>query len=297
MQSGAGHAGLRMKESLDPGPELTIILDSSGSPSSRLRAQFLAHSPDSIQIQLGAALGQNMLVSIAGEVETGAGRAPLLGHYRVRTCMIVGIGKYRAELTPEAVSAERPEETSSSKRDEDADYYEILQVSRQADADTIRRVYHSLAARYHPDNKETGSGHRFRQLVEANNVLSDPEKRAAYDVRLGAEDKMRFRIFNSAQNAEGVQAELRKRQGILRLLYTKKLRAPSDAGMRGRDFTELLGIPGEHLEFALWFLRERRCIIRSDNNMFEITCSGVEAFEAEQSNLQKKQLVTLPAPS
>src|SRR5438445_12217348 len=122
MQSGAGYAGFRMRESHDPGPELTIILDSSGSPSSRLRALFLAHSEDSIQIQLGAALGQNMLVSIAGEVETGSGRAPLLGHYRVRSCMIVGIGKYRAELTQEAVSAERPEETAP-RRDEDADYY------------------------------------------------------------------------------------------------------------------------------------------------------------------------------
>jgi hypothetical protein len=295
MQSGAGHAGFRVRELFDAGPELTIILDASGNPSSRLRALFLAHNEDSIQIQLGTALGQNMLVSIAGEVETGSGRAPLLGHYRVRSCIITGIGKYRAELTPEAASAERPEEVSP-RRDDDADYYEVLQVSRQADADTIRRVYHALAARYHPDNKDTGSGDRFRQLVEANNVLSDPEKRAAYDVRLAAEDKTRFRIFNSVQSAEGVQAELRKRQGILRLLYTKRLRAPQDAGMRGRDFTELLGVPAEHLEFALWFLRERRCVSRSDNNTFEITCSGVEAFEAEQANLSKKQLVTLPAP-
>ncbi len=284
--------GFRVRESSD---ELTIILDASGSPSSRLRALFLAHNEDSIHVLLGTALGQNMLVSIAGEVETGSGRAPLLGHYRVRSCIIVGIGKYRAELTPEVAATERPEETSPI-RDEDADYYEVLQVSRNADPDTIRRVYHALAARYHPDNIDTGSDHRFRQLVEANNVLSDPEKRAAYDVRLGAEDKMRFRIFNSVQSAEGVQAELRKRQGILRLLYTKRMRAPQDSGMRGRDFTELLGVPAEHLEFALWFLRERRCILRSDNNKFEITCSGVEAFEAEQVNFSKKPLVTLPAP-
>jgi curved DNA-binding protein CbpA len=166
-----------------------------------------------------------------------------------------------------------------------------------ADADTIRRVFHALAARYHPDNKETGNDRRFRQLVLAYNVLSDPEKRAAYDVRLAAEDKTRFRIFNSMQSAEGIQAEFRKRHGILRLLYTKRLRDPHDAGMRGRDFIELLGVPAEHLEFALWFLRERRYILRSDNNRFEITCSGVEEFEAEQGTIAKKQLVTLPAPA
>jgi DnaJ-domain-containing protein 1 len=298
MQSAAGYAGFRIRESLDQGPELTIILDSSGSPTSRLRARFLAHGQDSIQIQLGTALGPNLLVSIAGEVETASGRAPLLGHYRVRSCIITGIGKYRAELTLEPASAERPEEPSPKReRDEDADYYEILQVSRQADADTIRRVFHALAARYHPDNKDTGSDHRFRQLVEANNVLSDPEKRAAYDVRIAAEDKTRFRIFNSAQSSEGVEAEMRKRQGILRLLYTKRLRDPRDAGLRGRDFTEMLGVPAEHLEFAIWFLRETRRIHRSDNNRFEITCSGVELFEAEQTNLSKKQLITLPAPA
>lgn len=286
-----------VRESLDAGSELTIILDASGSPSSRLRTLVLAHNENSIQIQLGTALGQNLLVSVAGEVQAGSSRVPVLGYYRVRSCIIAGIGKYRAELTPEAVSAEGPEETSSPKRDEDADHYEVLQVSRLADADTIRRVFHALAARYHPDNKETGSDHRFRQLVLAYNVLSDPGKRAAYDVRLAAEDKTRFRIFNSLQSAEGIQAEFRKRHGILRLLYTKRLRDPHDAGMRGRDFIELLGVPAEHMEFALWFLRERRYIIRSDNNRFEITCSGVEEFEAEQGTIAKKQLVTLPAPA
>jgi len=285
-----------VRESLDAGSELTIILDASGSPSSRLRALFLAHNDNSIQIQLGAALGQNILVSVAGEVQAGSSRVPLLGYYRVRSCIIAGIGKYRVELTPEAASTEGPEETAP-KRDEDADHYEVLQVSRLADADTIRRVFHALAARYHPDNKETGNDHRFRQLVLAYNVLSDPEKRAAYDVRLANEDKTRFRIFHSMQSAEGVQAEFRKRHGILQLLYTKRLRDPHDAGMRGRDFVELLGVPGEHLEFALWFLRERRYILRSDNNRFEITISGVEEFEAEQGTIAKKQLVTLPAPA
>jgi DnaJ-domain-containing protein 1 len=294
MQSAA--AQTRMRESLEANPELTIILDGSGDPSSRLQARFLGHYKDSIQIQLGTALGQNIVISIAGEVETGSSRAPLLGHFRVRSCIITGIGKYRADLIPEIASAERPEEISP-KRDEDSDYYELLQVSRHADADTIRRVFHVLAQRYHPDNRDTGSDDRFRQVVVANDVLSDPEKRAAYDVRLAAEDKTRFRIFNSVQSAEGVQAEIRKRQGILRLLYTKRLRDPQDAAMRGRDFAEMLGVPPEHLEFALWFLRERRCINRSDNNRFEITCSGVEAFEADQANFSKKPLAALPAPA
>jgi hypothetical protein len=296
MQSGSTQARLRIKESLDAHPELTIILDATGSPASRLRARFLAHGEDSIKIQLNVVLGQNLLVSIAGEVETGAGRVPLLGQYRVRSCRIAGIGKYHADLTPEAAGEEPPQETSS-KTEEDADYYEALQVSRLADTDTIRRVYHALAQRYHPDNHETGNDKRFRQVVEAHAVLSDPAKRAAHDVQLAAEDKTRFRIFDSLQSTEGVQAEIRKRQGILRLLYAKRLTDLHDAGLRGRDFAEMLGVPFEHLEFALWFLREQRCIHRSDNNRFEITCHGVEAFEAEQATFSKKQLVALPAPA
>jgi curved DNA-binding protein CbpA len=239
-----------------------------------------------------------MLVSIAGQVDTGAGRAPLLGQYRVRSCRVAGVGKYHADLIPEVAAEEPPQQTAQDDGvDPDMDCYEVLQVSRHADADTIRRVYHVLAQRYHPDNQETASGLRFRQVVAANAILSDPEKRAAYDVRLAAQDKTRFRIFESAQNAEGVQAEIRKRQGILRLLYTKRLTEPQDAALRGRELVEMLGVPIEHLEFALWQLKEKRFIIRADNNRFEITFQGVEAFEADQANYSKKQLVALPAPA
>jgi hypothetical protein len=133
--------------------------------------------------------------------------------------------------------------------------------------------------------------------VDANAVLSDPEKRAAFDVRLASQDKSRYRIFDSLQSTEGVQAEIRKRQGILRLLYAKRMTDPREPALRGRDFADMLGCPIEHLEFSLWFLREQRCITRSDNNCFEITCHGVEAFEAEQSGFSKKALIALPAPA
>jgi len=59
------------------------------------------------------------------------------------------------------------------------DLYEILQVSANADPDTIHRVFRILAQRWHPDNSETGSEEAFRQLTEAHTTLSDPERRAA----------------------------------------------------------------------------------------------------------------------
>ena len=117
----------------------------------------------SISVQLTAALGQNLLVNITGEIETAVGRQPMFGKYRVSSCKIAGIGKYEAELAPELVADESAQPTS--RADDEGDYYQVLQVSRQADIDTIRRVFHILAQRYHPDNRETGNQEKFRQVV------------------------------------------------------------------------------------------------------------------------------------
>jgi curved DNA-binding protein len=66
------------------------------------------------------------------------------------------------------------------------DYYKILGVGRDASAEDIKRAYRKLARQYHPDkNKAKGAEDRFKEANEANEVLSDPKKRKAYD-ELGA---------------------------------------------------------------------------------------------------------------
>ena len=62
------------------------------------------------------------------------------------------------------------------------DYYEILRVGPQADEDTIERVYRTLADRFHPDNPSTGDPETFLRLGEAYETLSNPAKRAEYNV-------------------------------------------------------------------------------------------------------------------
>jgi len=62
------------------------------------------------------------------------------------------------------------------------DYYEVLGVSRNAGDDEVKRAFRRLAKQYHPDaNKEEGAESRFIEINEAYEVLSDPQKRAAYD--------------------------------------------------------------------------------------------------------------------
>lgn len=65
------------------------------------------------------------------------------------------------------------------------DYYQIMGVTRDASQDDIKNAYRKLARKYHPDvSKEPDAEVRFKEIGEANEVLKDPEKRAAYD-RLG----------------------------------------------------------------------------------------------------------------
>ncbi len=62
------------------------------------------------------------------------------------------------------------------------DYYQTLDVARDAPAEAIKKAYRKLARKFHPDvSKEPQAEQRMKELNEAYAVLSDPEKRAAYD--------------------------------------------------------------------------------------------------------------------
>lgn len=60
-------------------------------------------------------------------------------------------------------------------------WYAILEVSPSASVEVIKASGKALSARYHPDRKETGNAQKFRDVRDALDVLTDPQKRAVFD--------------------------------------------------------------------------------------------------------------------
>ena len=161
------------------------------------------------------------------------------------------------------------------------DYYELLQVSPNAEAETIHRIHRLLAARYHPDNVETGNQERFLLLNEAYGILSDPEKRLAYDTKYQLLQIQPLPVFEMKEFVEGVEGEVNRRMGVLSLLYKRRRQNSDDPGFSLLEFESLMGFPSRHLEFALWFLRGKQHIQQlSENSDYVITPAGVEFLES-----------------
>jgi curved DNA-binding protein len=171
------------------------------------------------------------------------------------------------------------------------DYYEILQVSRNADPETIERVYRLLAKRYHPDNKKTGDAERFRILTQAYSTLSNPEKRAGYDARYESDKHAQMSIFFESPMS-GVDEDRHTQNWILSLLYTTRRRnASEDGGMGIFELEKYLDAAEGQLEFHMWYLKEKGWISRTDSGRFAITVEGVDAIADKNQVLRRDRLL------
>jgi curved DNA-binding protein CbpA len=163
------------------------------------------------------------------------------------------------------------------------DYYEFLQISPAAEADTIHRVYRYLAARFHPDNHDTGDAEKFFMLTQAYEVLSNPERRAAYDTtRHASQAEPLSTWIDFMDNMEG---ELNRRLAVLTVLYFQRRTNPNKPELSFRDIEGRLGFPRDYLTFTAWYLRTKGYITRADSSEFTITAEGVDFVETQRVNI------------
>jgi hypothetical protein len=159
------------------------------------------------------------------------------------------------------------------------DFYEVLQVSPNAEPETIHRVYRIMAARFHPDNPQTGDSERFLLLNDAYEVLSDPEKRALYDAARRVEECQPLPAFELKEFVDGIEGEQNRRLGVLCLLYNRRRSDMEHPGLSLLELERLMSFPREYIAFAVWYLRDRGFVLMGDNSDYVLTAAGADHVE------------------
>lgn len=164
------------------------------------------------------------------------------------------------------------------------DYYELMQISPSAEPDTIQRVFRLLAARYHPDNPETGDVEKFLLLRTAHGILLHAESRAAFNIAREAHKQKPITVFSLKDFALGIDGESNRRLGLLCLLYNQRRNTPDTPGVSLLELETLMAFPREHLVFTLWYLQEKNHVRRDDQSNYVVTAEGVDFVEANLSS-------------
>ena len=177
-------------------------------------------------------------------------------------------------------------------QDRYVDYYEDLQVSPNADLETIERVYRLLAKKYHPDNNGNGNSEKFTIITSAYKVLSNAEKRAAFDAKYEDQQNQKLKTLSNLFSSDAFENDQLIRHAILSILYIDRRQNPSDSGVGSWRLEKLLEWPEKILEFHIWYLKEKSWIQRVDNGGYAITASGVEVIEENGFRPVEERLLT-----
>jgi len=199
-------------------------------------------------------------------------------------------------------------------------HYETLQLSPHAEQLVITKVYRLLAAYYHPDNKQTGNEERFKQILKAYEVLSDPAKRSRYDLESSFGPNSKYAKVKSeedqkssfSQTREGLKSrvgqfeeshlpnennssERELRKFMLLALYDVRRNNPGNPELSLLVLSELLGCSITTLEFSNWYLKEKGLIKISESADFSITVAGVDYVEKDLLKTgTQKYVLSLP---
>ena len=165
------------------------------------------------------------------------------------------------------------------------DYYEFLQISPNADADTIHRVYRFLAARLHPDNPESGDAEMFHLLKVAYDVLSNPTARADYDAKRKAEPETQNPYSEQVDFMDSLDGELNRRLAVLAVLYYRRRTNPHMPEVGLGEIETRMGFPRDYLDFTIWYLNKKGYVTKGDNAQLALTAEGVDFIETQRGNL------------
>jgi curved DNA-binding protein CbpA len=172
------------------------------------------------------------------------------------------------------------------------DCYEILEISPNADLGTIERMFRYLAQRYHPDNQDTGDRLRFDAIMAAYGTLKDPVKRAEYDIQHKDHSTSRSNLAEEASDSDGIGRDVDIQNKLLSILYVQRRQNMYDPGIGSSTLARMLGCPAEHVEFHLWYLKEKGWINRTDSGVLAITAEGVDRANSEHHRKTINKLLT-----
>jgi hypothetical protein len=239
----------------------------------------------------GAGVECSRELPVDAVVQIKAGDGSVMGECFVAHCTRRGL-KYHIGLEF-SDKARNPAQKPAAKRAEsEADHYDVLQISPKADLETVHRVFRMMAARFHPDNPETGDPEEFLRLKKAYDVLSDPGRRAEYDGIRDVREAEPMPIFELKDFVTGVEAESNRRLGVLSLLYNQRRIDPDHPAVSLLDLETRMGFPREYLSFTMWYLRAKEFVMAADNADYALTAAGVDHVEcnAAQSEILAKLL-------
>ncbi len=156
------------------------------------------------------------------------------------------------------------------------DYYEFLQISPNADLDTIHRVYRFLAARLHPDSP-SGDQEKFKLLQTAYEVLSDRSRRAEYDAKRRLHSPQP--LSETVDFMDSLEGELNRRLGLLAVLYHRRRTNASKPEVSLGEIEERMGFPRDYLDFTLWYVQKKGYVAKGDSAQYTLTADGVDFVE------------------
>jgi curved DNA-binding protein CbpA len=172
------------------------------------------------------------------------------------------------------------------------DYYEILEISPNASLPTIERVFRELARRYHPDNKATGDRARFDVVMEAHDTLRATEKRTQYDREYKIHVKSHEDSADDVESWTDIGRDADIQDYLLSVLYVRRRTNIRYPGIGNGELARMSRCPEEHLEFHLWYLKEKGWINKGVDGLFAITVDGIERANSIQREKSAKKLIT-----